>query len=145
MSSSTTAVPALAADVVLREVADGEYVVKHRKTRSYFRVGEVEHFLFTHLDGQTSRRELRTAFEQQFAEKLSDGELDEFLQMARSQGLLQGSVADGSATTADEAEDDDFGSPRKQSWLYFRVRLFDPRPVLNVVEPLIRWVWSPTF
>jgi hypothetical protein len=138
---SIVTVPRLAADVVLRQVKPGEYVLKHRPTRSYFRLGEAEHFLFSRLDGQASTSELRAAFEQRFSEALSEDDLSDFLEMTRTHGLVQGSTA--TAQADDEAEDLD--SPRQQSWLYFRVRLFDPGRLLNGLEPVLRWAWTPTF
>jgi multidrug efflux pump subunit AcrA (membrane-fusion protein) len=146
MSAASMTVPPLAADVVLRQIGTDEYVVKQRRTGSYFRVGPVEHFLFGQLDGQATREDVRKAYEQQFSEPLSDGDLSEFLAMAGQQGLLQGTAAAAnSASAIDDDEDDEFGSTRGQSWLYFRVRLFDPSAILDAIEPRIAWVWTPAF
>lgn len=149
MSSDRNRLPVLSSDVVLRRVSDSEYVVKHRKNGAYFRVGAVEHFLLQGLTQPQSKELLQTEYAERFAERLSTADLNDFLDMIREQGLLLGETPaannSASSTVSPADDEDEFGSPSRQSWLYYRVRLFDPAPVLNVLEPRMRWAWTPTF
>jgi hypothetical protein len=67
----------------------GQYVVKDPRARTYYHLGEEEHFLLTRLDGQRDGEAIRTAFADRIGQPLSEVELDDFLDMARTQGFLQ--------------------------------------------------------
>ena len=144
MSTAAAELPRIRSDLVIRQTGEGEYVVKSPAQGTYFRLGVVEHFLLTQLDGEKTRSEARSAFKERFAERLSREDYSDFVKMVRAQGLLQDSLPAEQISTADD-DDDDFGSTRKQNWYYYRVRLFDPSPLLNFVEPRVRWVWTPAF
>ncbi len=144
MSAAVAIVPSLDPSVRLRQLGPDEYVVKQRTTRSYFRVGAIEYFLLSRLDGQRTVTEVCREFKATQGERLSEAEFAEFVEMARAQGLIEGSVAKPDSTVAgDDDDDDDMLPSRKQSWLYFRIKLFNPTSVLNWLEPRLRWVWTP--
>ncbi len=74
----------------MRPLGDqGQYVVKDPRTGEFFHLGEQEYFLLTQLDGQRSAAAVCTAFAERFGQPLSVEELDEFVEMARKQRLLQ--------------------------------------------------------
>src|SRR3954463_7027805 len=82
--------PSRISDLTIRAVDDGsEYVIKNPRTRKYLKVGPVEAFLLERLDGQTSVGGILRAFESKFGESLSADELQDFLGIARTQGLLE--------------------------------------------------------
>src|SRR6478609_3313168 len=82
--------PSRVNDLTIRAVDDGsEYVVKNPRTRKYLKVGPVEVFLLERLDGQTTVDGILRAFESKFGEPLTADELNDFLGIARSQGLLE--------------------------------------------------------
>src|SRR5438045_613166 len=82
--------PARRADLLLRPLGDdGQHVVKDLCSGTYFSLPPVETFLLEQLDGQHTIEEICTAFEQRFREPLGADDLDQFLAVAREQGLLQ--------------------------------------------------------
>src|SRR4051812_31580777 len=88
--------PGRISDLTIRAIDDGsEYVVKNPRNRKYLKVGPVEAFLLQRLDGQTTVDGILRAFESKFGEALSPSELHEFLDIAGSQGLLEGSQSSG--------------------------------------------------
>jgi multidrug efflux pump subunit AcrA (membrane-fusion protein) len=145
-------------DLILRSVGNDDYVVKHPATGAYFQLGAVEHFLLVNLDGQKSGDELRRSFEQEFGDALSSSDLDEFLDLVRSRGLIDEpaasrssatptTAAPGSADAGDPDNDDVFEplSSRRQSLLSWRKRLFDPDATFTRLEPHLRFIWTPAF
>ena len=136
MPVAEATLPSRLPELVLRPAPQqGQYVVKNPRSGTYLELGEAEFFLLSRLDGRHSGEALRIAFEQQFADPLSDEDLQDFVQLAKSQGLLD----DGRST-------DSSVKPRKrQSILYYRYSLFDPDQFLNWLEPKVRIFWSRTF
>ena len=77
------------ADLVIRPFAEaGRYVVKIAGTQDYFHLGEEEHFLLLHLDGEKDAGAVCRAFESRFGDSLTEEDLDGFIEMARGQGLV---------------------------------------------------------
>jgi glutamate-1-semialdehyde 2,1-aminomutase len=70
-------------------------VVTDAGTGSCYRIGAREAFLFLHLDGQHTAADICAGFQQRFGELLSEMELDGFLNLARGQGFLQQTGANG--------------------------------------------------
>src|SRR4029079_19084412 len=77
-------------DLTIHPLVEGaEYIVKNPRTRKYLKVGPVEAFLLERLDGRTTSGEICKTFEQKFGESLTAADLDAFVDLARSQGLLE--------------------------------------------------------
>jgi Coenzyme PQQ synthesis protein D (PqqD) len=90
MSELATLLPARRTELVIKPLGDeGRYVVKDPRTGEFFHLGEVEHFLLTQLDGQRTAETLCAAYAERFDEPLSEDDLDEFIELARSQGFLR--------------------------------------------------------
>jgi multidrug efflux pump subunit AcrA (membrane-fusion protein) len=90
MPDLDTTLPVRRADLILRPTGGpGQYVVKDPRTSEYFRLGKEESFLLLGLDGRQTPGELRGAFEREFGEPLPEGDLNDFLDMARSHNFLQ--------------------------------------------------------
>src|SRR3954447_6969234 len=138
-------------DLTIRAVDDGaEYVIKNPRTRKYLKVGPVEAFLLERLDGQTTVDGILRAFESKFGEPLTSSELQDFLGIAQSQGLLESE--NGEAAPAKEqrrtiwaAVQHGWQRLRRQNPLFLRASLFDPDRLLNWLEPRTRLLWSPAF
>lgn len=133
-------------DLVIRQTGEGEYVVKLPQRGRFFSIGAVEHFLLRQMDGTQSGSEIRKNFEQEFSAPLSREEFKEFLKLAGSMGLLVDPTGDHPARPADsEDEEEDFGSGRGGSVLFYRLPLYDPDRLFNRIEPNIRWIWTRGF
>src|SRR5438132_3117237 len=92
--ATDTLPPSRISDLTIRAVDDGsEYVIKNPRNRKYLKLGAVEVFLLERLDGQTTVDGILRSFESKFGEPLTAGELHEFVEMASSQGLLEGSLS----------------------------------------------------
>lgn len=167
--------PACRDDLVIRQISDDEVVVKLPSRREYFSVGPVEHFLIQQLNGRTTADELSELFEKEFAEKLTDRDIDEFVEMIRSRGLLQDEhlakknsgpveidAASESRSDSDrpvepvaserkkqpatkQDDDDDEFAASNQNLLFYRIPLFDPHRFFCWLEPKIRFAWTRGF
>ena len=152
MSGESPALPRIRADLVIRCTGEGEYVVKCPADGSYFRLGEVEHFLLTRLDGELSSRSVRDAYKERFGERLGKSDLKEFLDAIKPLGLLDLPEDEQkllqSTTSPDGADDDDDSETGKRgrgSVLYFRRSVFNPDRLLNTLEPQLQFVWTKGF
>lgn len=164
MATTSRELPRHREDLVISQVGDDDFVIKTPIRREYYNLGQVEHFLLMKLDGSRSKSELSSEFESEFGERLSDDEIDEFLQIVRSRGLLEdpadlpakssskkSSSRKSSSTQAaqplptDDDDDEESLSGKKQSLLFYKLPLFDPDRVFNWIEPQIRWVWTRAF
>lgn len=85
--------------VCWQATANGPYLIRDRCTGTTLQLGDQERFLLACLDGAQTPDEIRTAFTERFNEPLSLDELDEFLQLAAAEGLLQ-DTADKSVPVA---------------------------------------------
>ena len=68
---------------------NGGHLVRNHRTGETFQLAGEEHFLLGRLDGRRTSDEIRDSFEEEFGERLSEDELDEFVEQAASRGLLQ--------------------------------------------------------
>jgi hypothetical protein len=123
-------------ELVLQPAGDqqddrGEHVVKDPGTGSYFSLGAQEVFLLLLLDGRRSVGALCAAFEERFAEPLSAEDLQEFLVLAGTNGLLDVPASPAPA------------SPR--TLLSWRRNLFNPDRLLTWLEPKVRFFWTFDF
>src|SRR5262245_55535250 len=123
-------------DLVVRALGDGRHVVKDPHTGAFYHLGEEEYFLLERLDGRQTALELCTAFAERFGQQLVPDELDEFVEMARSQGLLQAAGESPPAAGNDR--------PR-QSLLAWRRSLFDPDRLFTRLTPRLSFLWTRTF
>jgi hypothetical protein len=154
MSATETLLPTRRRDLVIRSLGDtGRYVVKDPQNGDFYQLGQQEHFLLMQLDGTREASAVCAAFEEQFGDALVEEELDGFLQMATSQGLLETSDGDsraaestaGSASSPPLARSAGRHPKSKQSILHWRKSLFDPDRLFNWLEPKIRFFWTPGF
>src|SRR5206468_2428159 len=108
--------------------------------------GQVEAFLLERLDGSTTAGAIQTAFEAKFGEPLTTTELQEFVDLARSQGLVGTSEAPAKLASGIRGSvHNAWRHLRKQNPLFFRFRVFDPDRFLNWLEPRTRFLWSTSF
>src|SRR5262245_14517188 len=82
--------PARRPELVIKPLGDGgRYVVKDPVRGAYFHLGEEERFLLLQLDGYQDAEAIAAAFATRFGQPLAEEDLDEFVTMAKAQGLLQ--------------------------------------------------------
>ncbi|GAA5506658.1 hypothetical protein Rcae01_02111 [Novipirellula caenicola] len=128
---------------------DGIRVIKNRRKNRYMRLGPQESFLLSMLDGKTTYGEAASRFESNFHEPISLDEFGDFIALAKSEGLLRSTSSSKSTSERDtpktlgELYRHCVKAARKQSLLFFRVKLFDPNETLNWLEPKTRWLFSP--
>lgn len=129
---------------------DGVTVVKNNRKQRYMRLGPQESFLLSMLDGQQTYAQVTDKFEQQFCEPLTIEELSGFVALAKKEGLLTRSRK-GSSSAQKQTGSAGWinlirrcrAAAKKQSLLFFRVKLFDPDQVLNRLESRTRALFSP--
>ena len=126
---------------------DGKYVVKDPRRQCYFRLGPRERLLLELLDGNHDRHALREAFQNQFDDELTDEDIDGFLKLAASRGLLESSPPTEPKQAADATPPDAARPPAKarQSLLAWRISLFDPDRLFTRLEPRLRFFWTRAF
>ena len=66
----------------------GWYHLRNHRTGESFQFGKQEHFLLERLDGRHPVDEICRLFQDRFGESLSAGELEGFVRLAASRGLL---------------------------------------------------------
>lgn len=162
-------VPARRLDLLLRPLGDdGHHVVKDLRTGDFFQLGEEEAFLFEQLDGVRSAQSVCEAFEARFRQPLPLEDLQEFMDLAREQGLLQPpehplpwvAPAAPSPPAAPKPDRDvpppghplqrvaPAGGDRprpQQSLLRWRQSLFDPDRLFTWLHPRLAFFWTSTF
>lgn len=136
--------------------SDGRYVVKDPRRQAFFRLGPRERCLLELLDGQHDRAAIRETFSVQFDDGLADEDIDDFLELAQSRGLLEQEPAAPPSPTANETRATASApstppltaahpKPTGQSILAWRKNLFDPDRLFNRLEPNVRFFWTRTF
>jgi multidrug resistance efflux pump len=137
--------PARRPELLIRPLSKaGRYVVKDPGSNAFFQLGEKEHFLLVRLDGERSANEICAAFGAQFGERLSQEDLDEFIELANSEGLLQSANGVASAPRELPALTQTDSSAR-QSIFHWRKNLWDPDRFFIWLAPQIRFFWTPLF
>jgi multidrug efflux pump subunit AcrA (membrane-fusion protein) len=159
ISSAPAPLPQRRRELTIRPLGEqGQHVVKDPATGEFFHLGAQEHFLLMQLDGRASADCICAAFAERFGEPLAADELEEFIELARSQSLLQAELPQ-SDVQVDPARLDSsrFSSPtsarvsssaahgKSQNILYWRRTLFDPDRLFDWLEPRIRFFWTPAF
>src|SRR3954466_4176285 len=82
--------PRRRSDLLLRPLGEaGECVVKDLRRGEYYNLGAQEAFLLERLDGEQTAQAICQSFENKFGQPLSEADLQEFLELARSLGFLQ--------------------------------------------------------
>jgi putative peptide zinc metalloprotease protein len=143
--------PQLSNDIRVSEPdKDGISVVKSLRKRRYMRLGAHEAFLLSLLDGNTTVAQIAKRFEQEFGEPVTDDEIRDFVALAKKEGLLKRSPRRESQASESDSPPRNVGElirrcikqAKKQSPLFFRVKLFDPNETLNWLEPKTRFLFS---
>src|SRR5688500_9950023 len=85
MAAPHAILPRRGSDLLVRPLGDGgECVVKDQKSGEYYNLGPQEAFLLERLDGEQTARAICESFEKKFGQPLSEEDLQEFLELARS-------------------------------------------------------------
>lgn len=125
---------------------DGISVVKNQRKHKYIRVGTEEAFLLSVLDGNHTVGEIAERFEQEFGEPISEDDVLQFVTLAKKQGLLKrrgrSKEAPPPPRTLRGFLNHCIAAAKKQSPLFFRVKLYDPNENLNWLEPKTRFLFS---
>lgn len=149
LATSTKIPPSRRPDLLMKPLGeDGQHVVKDLRTGAYFNLPPAEAFLLGQLDGQRSADEICSAFEKRFGEPLTADDLDQFLQVAAEQKLLQPAVESAPALPASSPPTPASAiRPLRlaQSILYFRRSVFDPDRFFTWLAPRITFVWTAGF
>src|SRR5262249_15453080 len=89
--------PARRRDLVIRPLGEaGRYVVKDLPSGADLQLRQQERLLLEQLDGQQDAEGVCSTFATRFGEPLSTEDLDQFIALAQSQGLLQARDEDSS-------------------------------------------------
>lgn len=167
MPELATLLPCRRPELTIRPLdAGGQHVVKDPRTGEFYCLGPVEHFLLLQLDGEQTAEEVAAAFERQFGEPLGEADLEEFLDLAQSQGLLAESGDGVPQDRGTEEQSEGGNSPgdvavparssvppslrpsvgaKQQSILYWRKNLFDPDRLFTWLAPRIGFFWTRGF
>src|SRR3954469_25055087 len=153
MSDLVTIPPRRRPDLLVRPLGDGgDCVVKDQRSGEYYNLGPQESFLLERLDGETTANAICNAFEKRFSQPLSETELHEFLDLARSLGFLQAVGVPGTLLERPITAplDQPLAAPApkpnpRKSLLYLRYSAFDPDRFFNWLEPKIRFIWTRSF
>jgi putative peptide zinc metalloprotease protein len=145
MPDLVTLLPARRPELLIRPFGDqGQYVVKDPRTGAFFQFGEEEHFLLTQLDESRTAEAVCAAYAERFGEPLSEDDLDEFIELARSQEFLES--ASGVAPAPREPPTlPQPGWPARQSILHWRKSLWDPDRFFTWLALRIGFFWTPAF
>jgi multidrug efflux pump subunit AcrA (membrane-fusion protein) len=151
MPELTTTLPTHRTDLLIRPFGErGQYVVKDPDTGEFFHLGERERFLLRQFDGQQTAEAICAAYEQRFCEALSQADLNDFVELARVQRLVE----DEESTDLPAQHSDLELSARPpvrtspaptQSILYWRKTVFDPDRFFTWFEPKVRFFWTRGF
>jgi multidrug resistance efflux pump len=154
MSERTLLLPARRPELVLSPLGEGGwYVLKDPHTGAYFQLGAEEYFLLTQLDGRRTADEIGRAYRERFGESLPEDDFDEFIELVREQGFLQGQSGEHErpadslpvARAPGSAVGDTPGAPKQHTLLYWRKAVFDPDRLFTHLEPRLRFFWTRSF
>jgi multidrug efflux pump subunit AcrA (membrane-fusion protein) len=141
MFTFATSLPTRSPELEFRLLADGQCVVKNRRTGDYYHLGAEEHFLLTQLDGERDAATICTAFARSFGQPLAEEELDEFLQRAEEQGLLRPGPGLEDTDSLGHRSD----TSTRQGILYWRKSILDPDRLFTMLAPKIWFFWTRAF
>ncbi len=150
MSAGERAIPLrMRPDLDCRAFGSGEsqyWRIKDPLSDRHYELGQEEFFVLQRLDGQTSVSALQAACERRFAPRqASPAGLMSFIARLHAAGLLVGDAPRQHLQVLERLERRNFDR-RAWGWtnlLALRWRGIDPEPVLAVLDPLVRWMFSP--
>jgi putative peptide zinc metalloprotease protein len=135
---------------VERQIYDGDpyYVVKDPITLKYFRMKEIEYFIFTLLDGARNVQDIQAEIEQHFSGlKVSEDQIKEFIMSVRSLNFLEDFGPGANKLLFQRS-----GFKRKarikqtlMSFLFFKIPLVDPDRFLKKMHPYVKFIWTKPF
>jgi len=153
VDQSTVLLPKLNPWIVLKDLGDGQYVVKNTQNSSYFSTGPFEFFLLQKLQEGIAKSQLCSDYQERFGEELNDADLDDFLSSIARNKLI--SSQDALAPTErsiqaneNDADDEEASGQKpllKQSILFWRLPLVNPDRFLGYLARTFPWVWSKGF
>jgi multidrug efflux pump subunit AcrA (membrane-fusion protein) len=145
MPELATLLPVRRPELLIRPLGDeGQHVIKDPRSGAFFHFGKKEHFLLLQLEGKLTVGEVRVAFTERFGEPLSEDDLDAFIDLVRSQGLLQSASGAASASEKNPALTPS-DSPARQSILHWRRSFWDPDRLFGWLVARIGFFWTPAF
>ena len=123
------------------------WVIKEPIGLRYFRFQEEEYAVLRMLDGNSSLETIKQRFEREFApHKMTYSDLQQFIGMLHQSGLVV-SDAPGQGQQLQKRRREQ----QKREWmgrlsnvLALRFKGIDPERLLNFLDPLTRWFFSPT-
>ncbi len=123
---------------------NGGHIIRDNRKRKYLRMGAAESFLLDTLDGKRTYGEIAESFQRQFNEPISCDEIQEFVALAKKEGLLGNRKLrkPGSGLSPKRIYRRTVRRIKKQSPLYFRVKLVDPNSMLDWLEPRTKFLFS---
>ncbi len=147
--------PARRSDLLMKPLGnDGQHVVKDPRTGAYFSLPRAEAFLLAQLDGRQTADAICAAFQQEFGESLAAEDLDQFLEVAFAQNLLQPDTALApTPAAAPDMPSPPAATPQRgvsplrlaARVLYFRRSVFDPDRLFTWLAPKIAFIWTAAF
>jgi multidrug efflux pump subunit AcrA (membrane-fusion protein) len=144
--------PAYREDLVIQSFdREGRHVVKDPRTGEFYSLGRAEHFLLMQFDGEQTAESIAAAYERQFGEPLSETDLQEFLELAQTNGFLERPECEGHSAERRDESSSFVPNPARQiphssqSVLYWRKNLFDPDRFFTWLAPKIGFCWTRGF
>ncbi|HEV8644528.1 MAG TPA: PqqD family peptide modification chaperone [Burkholderiales bacterium] len=138
--AAVAASPKFRSDLEVSEQRAGAatvYVLKEPSSGRIFRLPEVAYFIARQLDGRSAPEDIRRKVEEKFGDALSQEELDAYTTQLRRLGLLEGATQAPAAQAA--------AARVRGDLLYLRFKAFDPDRGLELLLPVLRWVYTRGF
>ncbi len=128
--------------VVVKQDVDGApyYVIKDPVTQRYFRLREPEYFLVRQFNGQHNFDDIARIFKEKFELSVSPSAVEKFAEKIDSLYFFEGTRAEYEVSSARF-----FGQKKSllSRLLFFKLKAFDPEPLLNKLLPPLRFLYSP--
>lgn len=133
--------------IVRRQVDDETfYVVADPRTNEYVRFGEVEYAIFDLLDGTRGLPEIATDFEARTGSAIVPADLAEFIDVLRTQGLIEEASFDPEVILAEFRARERAELTRRRfvsgSLALLRFAPFNPDRILGRLARSLSWCWS---
>lgn len=135
---------------VERQIYDGDpyYVVKDPIGLKYFRMKELEYFIFKQLDGNQTISDIQKKIEEHFSGlQVSEEQIKEFVISVRNMNFLEdfGPGANRALYHRSGLKKRARIKQKFMSFLFFKIPLVDPDKFLKKAHPYIRFIWTKTF
>ena len=130
--------------VISPQDREGCHIVGNQRKQKYLRMGSEESFLLNNFDGKQTYGEIAKSFEAHFREPISCSEIQDFVGLVEKEGLLGTRTIreSRSGLTLKKLYRRTARAIKKQSPLFFRVKLIDPNSILDWLEPRTRFLFS---